>query len=336
MLRLRVLPEDTAMLETRLTKHFGVEYPIMSAPMSMHSSGPLAAAVSRAGGIGLFGGTHPSGAEWLREQIGVAGAASEGRPFGVGFITHMIPAFPELFDVAVQESVPIIAFSFADPAPYIPRAKDAGATVLCQVQSLAAAEQAVLAGTDMLVVQGNEAGGHTGKAKLMPLLSDVRQRFPDLPVLAAGGIADGRGLAAVLSAGADGAWLGTALLATHECSDVPDAYKQKLVQSRSEDTRYTEVFDILDVAAYGIPPWPDGIAGRTITNEFVEQWHGRESVLSERLEDLLPDYRAAAEARDVDRTAVWAGESVNFIDEVRPVADVLRTICDDAERRLQR
>lgn len=261
---------------------------------------------------------------------------SSGRPFGVGFITHLIPVFPTLFDVAIEERVPVIALSFADPAPWAARAKESGATVICQVQSAGDAEQAVAAGADMLVVQGNEAGGHTGRSNLMPLLVRTIRDHPDLPVLAAGGIAGGAALAAVLAAGADGAWLGTALLATDECVEVSDAYKAAIVNARSEQTVFTEVFDILDEAAYGIPPWPEHVAGRAITNEMIEAWHGNEAGLRASISDVLPGYEQALVDGDLAKAAVWAGESVDFVNAVRPAAQVIEEICREAEGLLDR
>lgn len=324
------------MLETRLTERFGLTFPVMSAPMSRHSGGRLAGATTAAGGLGLFGGTNPAGEAWLREQIELARSMSGERPFGVGFITHLIPVFPALFDVAIDEQVPVITFSFSDPGPWAERARASGATVVCQVQSVESAAEAIAAGTDILVVQGNEAGGHTGRANLMPLLGRILDTYPDVPVLAAGGIASGRSLAAVLAAGADGAWIGTALLATNECVEVSDAYKQRLVAARSEDTVFTEVFDILDEAAFGIPPWPPGIAGRAICNDFLQSWHGREQDLRARLAEILPSYQQSLASEDVTATAIWAGESVDEINAVRPVAAVIEEICDDAERYLAR
>ena len=115
------------MLKTRITEKFGVSRPLMSAPMSLHSGGTLAGATTRAGGLGLFGGTNPAGEDWLRAQIEIARSMSGDRPFGVGFITHFIPVLPTLFDVAIDERVPVISFSFADPSPWLTRAKAAGA-----------------------------------------------------------------------------------------------------------------------------------------------------------------------------------------------------------------
>jgi nitronate monooxygenase len=218
------------MLKTRLTKMLGLRYPIISAPMARMSGGRLAAAVSAAGGLGTIGGISvavPTGPDYLREQIRLIRAQTD-RPFGVGFITHFLCLAPENFDAVLEERVPVVLFSFADPRPWIGRARDAGATTVCQVQTLDAARDAVSAGAHVLVAQGNEAGGHTGALHLLPFLVRIVEEFPDVPVVAAGGIASGRSLAAVLAAGAEGAWLGTAFVATHE-NELPDAYKAQIV-----------------------------------------------------------------------------------------------------------
>jgi len=201
------------MLHTRLTEMLGISHPVMSAPMTMHCGGKLAAAVSQAGGLGSFGGINPEGPDWVLQQIRHIRSQTD-QPFGVGFITQMIADLPDNFQAVLDERVPVIAFSFVDPKPWLAQAKDSSALVMCQVQSLQGAEEAVSAGADVLVAQGNEAGGHTGGMNSLPLLVHLLNRYPQLPVLASGGISDGRGLAAVLAAGAEGAWVGTAFLTT--------------------------------------------------------------------------------------------------------------------------
>lgn len=317
------------MLRTRFTELLGIQYPIMSAPMALHSSGPLAAAVSKAGGLGSFGGINPGGGDWVREQIHHVRSETD-RPFGVGFITHYIPLLPQCFEAAVDERAPVIAFSFVDPKPWITQAKEAGATTICQIQSMAGAREAVDAGTDVLVAQGNEAGGHTGTMNLLPFLARVVDAFPDVPVLASGGIASGRALAAVLAAGAEGAWLGTALLATTEATDVSDAHKQRIVASDGEDTIYTQVFDIVDGSN-----WPDGITGRVYNNKFAQEWQGRESELRAKREELAPAYTAAYERRDPDTMALYFGTGAGSVSAIRPAADVITSICTEAEHILR-
>jgi nitronate monooxygenase len=315
------------MLRTRFTQLLGIEYPIMSAPMAMHSGGTLAAAVSAAGGLGTFGGVNPpAGEHWVRDQIALVRKKTD-RPFGVGFITPFLPAFEQQFQAAIDGLAPAVVFSFTDPLPYLARVKDAGLLAICQVQTLEGARLAVDAGADVLVAQGNEAGGHTGTMNLLPLLASVLDAYPDLPVLAAGGIASARALAAVLAAGADGVILGTAFLATPEAVEVAEAHKQRIVQSDGQDTVYTEVFDML-----GIAPWPKGIAGRVWRNAFAEEWVGREAELRERRDEIAPQLLAAEQRGDLNHTAVYYGQGAGAIDAVRPAAEVLCAICEGAER----
>ena len=144
---------------------------------------------------------------------------------------------------------------------------------------MAQAREAVTAGADVLVAQGNEAGGHTGTMNLLPFLVSVLDAFPTTPALASGGIASGRSLAAVLAAGADGAWAGTAFLATPECVEIPEEHKQTIVQSDGEDTIFTRAYDVL----FGMP-WPEVIGERLQRNKFTDEWHGREKEIAERRE----------------------------------------------------
>src|SRR5439155_16238886 len=174
---------------------------------------------------------------WVRGEVERI-RSETGRPFGIGFITNFIPMLTPLFDAAIEAKPSVIAFSFGSPGPYADKAKAAGAKVMCQVQSMAHARDAITAGADVLVAQGNEAGGHTGTMNLLPLLVSVLDAFPDTPVLASGGISSGRSLAAVLAAGADGAWVGTAFLATPECVEVPEDNNKTIVKRGAEATTF--------------------------------------------------------------------------------------------------
>lgn len=322
------------MIRTRFTEMFGLDYPVMSAPMTMHSGGTLAAAVSAAGGLGSFGAVTMTGPEWTREQIAIV-RAKTGRPFAAGFITHFLAFAGPILDLVIEEKVPAVAFSFADPAPYAARVKDAGAKMICQVQTMDAARQAMDAGADVLVAQGNEAGGHTGLRPLLPFLVEVCQAWPGTPVLAAGGIATGAALAAVLTAGADGAWMGTPLVATHEAIEVSDAYKQKIVAARAEDSIYTRVFDLLDVRTWGIPPWPDGIAANVLRNETVDQWQGREDELAAQIDGATDEFKQHLQQDEIRWRPIYAGPSAGEVHAIRPAADIVRQVCDDAERILR-
>jgi len=311
-------------VRTRFTDLFGLDHPIMSAPMVMHSGGRLAAAVSEAGGLGAFGGIHPGREpDWLREEV--ATARSGGGPFAVGFITPFLPMSEPFLEATIDERPAAICFSFADPGPWATRAKDAGIRVICQVQDHEGVAMAVDAGADVLVAQGTEAGGHTGTMSLLPFLASVVDRHPDVPVLAAGGIADGRTLAAALLAGADGAVMGTAFLATPEAIEVHDAYKQLIVDSDGADTVLTHAYDIVS----GLP-WPATIHDRVRRNRFTAEWAGRDTELRARREEVAASVAPTGDP-DPDRDAIRYGQSAAFVDAVRPAGDVLRAVSAEAE-----
>ena len=302
--------------------------------MALHSGGKLAAAVSKAGALGSFGGVHPrKSTDWLLNEIAYIRSVTDA-PFAIGFISDFIPIFPSFFDATLEAKPPVIALSFGNPEPWLSRAQATGATIMCQVQTMQHAKQAVSAGADILVAQGNEAGGHTGRLTLLPFLTRLIDEFPDVPVLAAGGIGSGRTLATVLAAGAEGAWMGTAFLATPEAVEVSDDHKQRVVESDGENTVYTEVFDIVEEKVFGIK-WPKGIAARAYRNRFVERWHGREDELRSRLDEVAQEYAQQLEKRDPEETVVVMGQSAAFVHDIRPAADVVRSIGEDAERILR-
>jgi nitronate monooxygenase len=317
------------MLRTRITDLLHIAHPVMSAPMSNHSGGRLAAAVSRAGGLGSFGAINDFGTDWVREQIAYIRSQTE-LPFAVGFITHLIPTMAGNFEAAIEEQVPVIAFSFSDPKPWLGRAKEAGAITMCQVQTREGAKEAVDAGADVLVAQGNEAGGHTGSMNLLPLLTAIVEEFPQVPVMASGGIATGRALAAVLAAGAEGAWLGTAMLATPEAVEVPAEFKERVIQCDGQDTTFTRFYDLL-----GDPPWPPGIAGRVYRNRLVREWEGREEEVRLQREELASDVAYARARHDAEAASVYMGQSAGSVDAIRPAAQVLHDVCQQAEETLR-
>jgi nitronate monooxygenase len=316
------------MLHTRLCDLFGIDYPVLNAPMGGGDApAELAAAVSDAGGLGLIGGTTIGGTEWLVTQIRRARELTE-RPFGVGLISHL-PGAAKLMATALDEGVRIIAHSFADPAPFVEAAHEAGAIVLCQVRTLDGAQRAAAAGVDVVTAQGTEAGGHTGRVSTLPLVPAVVDAVAPLPVVAAGGIADGRGIAAALMLGADGVWIGTRFLGTHECG-VSDAYKSRVIAATTDDTSLTHVFDI----AQGIP-WPEGVAGRAIRNRFVERWQGREEQLRTWAAEHGDEYRSVGPRAEVEEHAIWAGEAASFVTGIEYASDVVRDLVGDAAEVLR-
>jgi len=311
---------------------FGLIHPVMSAPMALHSGGTLAGAVSAAGGLGSFGGIHTSkGPDWVSTEIATIRAGTD-RPFAVGFITPFLAFVEPFFEAALAERPAAIALSFSDPRPWIGRCKAAGARVICQVQTYEDAELAVDGGADVLVAQGTEAGGHTGHMSLLPFVAGVAERYPDVALLAAGGIADGRTLAAALTAGADGAWLGTAFLATPEAVEVHDLHKQMIVASDGSDTVLTSAYDIVS----GVP-WPAGIGERVRRNRFTDEWSEREAELravSAQSAETSPANPFEAPP-DPDTGQVIYGQSSRFVKGIRPAGEVVRSISEEAERILR-
>jgi nitronate monooxygenase len=314
-------------LHTPLCDLFDIEYPLLNAPMGGGSApAALAAAVSEAGGLGLIGGTTIGGADWLVTEIRRARELTD-RPIGVGFISHL-PNTGELMQTALHEGVRIIAHSFADPTPFVTPAHDAGALVVCQVRTIDDARRAAAAGVDVVTAQGTEAGGHTGRISTLPLVPAVVDAVAPVPVIAAGGIADGRSIAAALMLGADGVWLGTRFLATKECG-VPDDHKARVVAASGEDTVLTDVFDI----ATGMP-WPPGVSGRALRNRFVDQWQDREEELRTWADEHRADYLRQMQS-NADEGAVWAGEVATFVTQLESASDVVRQLVTHATEVLE-
>ncbi|MCA9877460.1 MAG: nitronate monooxygenase [Thermomicrobiales bacterium] len=316
------------MIATPLCRLLGIEHPVINASMSGTATGVLAAAVANAGGFGMIGGTSAGGADWLREQIAVA-RRHTSRPFGVGFISSF-PDTVDLVAVALEAGVAAINHSFADPAPYVAPAHEAGVKVFAQVQSLAAATQAARAGVDVIIAQGGEAGGHAGRTGTFALLPAIVDAVAPVPVVAAGGIADGRGLAAALLLGAQGVWMGTRFLATPEWGG--QVWKQHAVlAATADDTLQTSVYDRLLER-----PFPEGINDRVVRNAFNAQWQAKLAEVHPGNQPLLEQLLRARERGDTSIAGVSAGVSSGLIIAIEPAADIVHTIVRDAEDLLRR
>lgn len=316
-------------LSTRLTERFSLSYPILSAPMAFAAGGGLASAVSSAGGLGLIGGGYGD-AVWLEEQL----ALVEGQRFGCGFITWSLMRQPALLDQVLARGPEAILLSFGDPAPLARRVKDAGVVLITQIQTLRDAEHALDCGADVVVAQGSEAGGHGEKRAtftLVPEVADlIARRAPQTLLCAAGGIADGRGLAAALMLGADGVMVGSRLWASHEANVAPRMHAAALAAS-GDDTIRSQVMDLarrLD--------WPARYTARVLRNAFIARWHGREAELMTVAEAEAGKYRQAWAAGDPDGSNTFVGEAVGLIDAIEPAGDILRRIADEAEACLKR
>lgn len=314
------------MLHTRICDLLGIEHPIISAPMSGRATGELVAAVSAAGGFGLIGGST-AGPDWLRAQIRAVRERTD-RPFGVGFISSS-PGLEEVLQVALEERVAAVSHSFIDPTPYVAAAHAAGVKVLAQVQTVAQAAVAARAGVDVITAQGTEAGGHTGYTGTLALVPAVVDVAGTIPVLAAGGIADGRGLAGVLMLGAEGAWIGTRFLASREAGGVAWA-KEHVVRASADDTVLTRAYDLAQSA-----PFPPEVGGRVLRNDFTSTWHGRDDEVLAHRDELCRQVSAAEEVGDPRLAPVYAGNAVSLIDAIEPAGEIVRRIMAEAERILR-
>jgi nitronate monooxygenase len=313
------------MIATALTEMFGLQHPIVLGPMGGVSGGHLAATVSNAGGLGLVGGGYGDPA-WLRTELPRVKEATR-LPWGVGLITWSIDR--SVFELVLGYRPNAFMLSFGDPRPYAQAIKSAGCKLICQVQGLEEARLAQEAGADIIVAQGTEAGGHGGARATLPLVPVVVDAVAPTPVLAAGGIADGRGLAAALMLGAHGALIGTRFCASTEALG-HDRAKQRIVAARGNETARTRVFDI--VRGYA---WPQEYTGRALRNRFMERWDGRERDLATALETERAAYQVAAHDGDFDTALVWAGEAVELIKTVEGAAALVARISAEAETQLR-
>jgi nitronate monooxygenase len=243
----------------QLTKQLGINHPVLLAPMDLVAGGKLAAAVTNAGGLGIIGGGYGDEA-WLREQF----AAAQGARVGVGFITWSLSRQPHLIDVCIEHSPVAIMFSFGDARQHIVKTKQNGILTICQVQTVAMAREAVDCGADVIVAQGTEGGGHgvaCGTVSLVPAIVDAVGA--KVPVVAAGGIADGRGFAASLALGASGIVLGTRFYASEEAIGHEDA-KRRIVECKGGEETLRGI--LFDMARDNV--WPAPYAGRVLRNEL--------------------------------------------------------------------
>lgn len=311
------------MLRTSITDLFAISHPILLAPMGMISGGALAAAVSRAGGLGMLGAGYGD-ADWLERELTACGDAR----IGVGFITWSLATRPHLLDQVLERDPVAVMLSFGDVRPFATRIRDTGAKLICQVQTVEGAREAVAAGADVIVAQGSEAGGHGAARATFTLVPAVVDAVAPVPVLAAGGVADGRGLAAALALGAEGVLVGTRFYASSESLGHERA-KRRIVEAAGDDTVRTTVFDVVR----GID-WPAPYTGRAVANRFTERWHGAEAKLAGAVADERERYLSAAAEGNVDIGVLFAGEDVDLIDDVPSAAEIVERMADEAKRCL--
>lgn len=312
-------------LRTALTESLGIEHPIASAPMGGSAGGALAAAVSNGGGLGLVGGGR-SDRTWLDRELAIVAERTD-RPWGVGFLTWALDSYT--LRRALDSKPKAVMLSFGDPSPFAEVVRSAGAMLIIQVTDLDEARQALAVGADLIVAQGAEAGGHGGRRATLPFVPVVVDLAAPTPVLAAGGIADGRGLAAALALGAAGALIGTRFQASLEALVSP-AITKAIVDGKGEDTERSRVFDIA-----GGSSWPGRYTGRTLRNPFLDQWRDRERELAGDAA-VKQAYRKSAERGDPDMIPVWASEAIDLITDLSAASDLVATLAAQAEEALAR
>ncbi len=316
---------DPMLLKTAFTESLSIQHPIALAPMGDCAGGVLAAAVSNGGGLGLIGGGRGN-RHWLERELALV-AERTTKPWGIGFLTWAVDI--ETVLRALEHQPVAMMFSFGDPGEFAERVRSAGVTLIVQVTDLDEAQRALDVGADVIVAQGSEAGGHGGRRATLPFVPAVVDLAAPTPVLAAGGIADGRGVAAALVLGAAGALIGTRFQASGEAL-VPVAAKKAIIDGRGSDTERSRVLDIARGAG-----WPKRYTARTLRNAFLDSWRDREDELSNDTATQQA-YCGAAARGDPDVIPVWASEAIDLITEVGSATDLVAALVADAVRALTR
>ena len=321
------------MLTTRLTQKLNITHPVISAPMAFASGGKLAAAVTDAGGLGLIGGAYCDG-EWIDREIREAGNAS----IGCGFITWALKKNPEVLQRVLEHSPKAIFLSFDDPKPFAQEIKNAGSLLICQVQTMRDMKHAVDCGADIIVAQGGEAGGHGigtdgGRTTFtfVPEVADwLANNATNVLLCAAGGIGDGRGLAASLMLGADGALVGSRFWASKESLAHPNML-EAAINSSGDDTIRSSVMDIAREI-----DWPERYTARVLKNGFTDQWHEDQTALIAAGKAEADRWRAAWAEGNTDIANTFVGEVTGLINEVPAAGEILNEMIGDAQALLSR
>jgi nitronate monooxygenase len=312
-----------AIVSNRLTRALNIRHPIISAPMAFAGGGSLAAAVSSAGGLGLIGGGYGD-STWLDEQFDICA----GHHVGVGFITWSLRKSPSLLTDVLERHPAAVMLSFGDPRPFVDKIRGAGALLICQCQNVDHVWDAIDVGADIIVAQGAEAGGHgmlRGTLSFVPEAADlIAAHSPNSLLVAAGGIADGRGLAAAILLGAEGVLVGTRFWASAEAIVHP-RHHEAIIEATGDDTIRTTAVDVARQIA-----WPRGFTARVRRNAFTQRWHGREDQLEQNVAVEAPRYRQAFAEGDPDNTGVWFGEAAGLIGAVEPASVIVERMAAEA------
>jgi NAD(P)H-dependent flavin oxidoreductase YrpB (nitropropane dioxygenase family) len=312
------------MIRTRICDLLGIPHPIVLGGMGNATTAPLVAAVSNAGGFGTLG-TSAFDASTLDREIASIHERTD-KPFGINHLLFQIKE--DMYAVTLRARPALVAFAWArkdqNLRDYFQRAHDAGCKVMYMAGEVPEALRAAEADADVLVAQGTEAGGHVGWMASLPLVPMMVKALAPLPVLCAGGIADGRGLAGALALGAEGVLLGTRFLATHE-SPLHANFKQAIVDSDGHDTVLTEIPDLASQRV-----WP-GAMSRAQRNKFIERWAGREWAVRQNAAEIGKELAKARAAGDIENASLSFGQDAGLIDSIKSVKEVIEDIIAEAE-----
>jgi nitronate monooxygenase/enoyl-[acyl-carrier protein] reductase II len=316
------------MLRTRFCDLIGIEHPIVQGSFGPWTTAELSAAVSAAGGLGSIGTTLLE-RHRVRQLIDSVRGLTD-RPFAVNFTAR--PLADDVFEAALGERPAVISHALGDPGDLVARAHDAGALFMQQIHTVEQATTAAARGVDVIIAQGSEAGGFGGTVGSMALLPQVVDAVAPVPVLAAGGIADGRGLAAALLLGAQGVNIGTRFLASVEAG-IDQSWKRRIADSHSEEAVKVEFAN-----AVFPPPPPDGydVSPRVLRTPFVDEWNARPGEVAEHAERLRTDLGDAIVQDRAHELVPFTGQTVGLIDEVLPVAEIVKRLVAEAEVLLRR
>jgi NAD(P)H-dependent flavin oxidoreductase YrpB (nitropropane dioxygenase family) len=312
------------MIRTRICEMLGIPHPIVLGGMGNATRAPLVAAVSNGGGFGTLG-TSAFDAAQLDAEIGAIRERTD-KAFGVNHLLFQIKE--DMYAVTLRARPALVAFAWArkeqNLRDYVQRAHEAGCKVMHMAGEVGEAQRAAEAGADVVVAQGTEAGGHVGWMASLPLVPMMVKALAPLPVLCAGGIADGRGLAAALALGAEGVLLGTRFLATHE-SPLHINFKQAIVDSDGHDTLLTEIPDLASQRV-----WP-GAMSRAKRNKFIERWAGQEWAIRQNAGEIGKELAQARSNGDIDNASLSYGQDAGLIDSIKSVKEVIEDIVAEAE-----
>lgn len=322
-------------ITTRVTERWKIAHPILCAPMALICGGDLAAAVTRAGGLGIVGGGYAGAlggepdldAELFR-------AKEKGGRFGVGFITWALERSPKMLTAALKHRPFCVFLSFGDARSFAEEIRESGAKLICQVQFLAQIEMALEAGATAIVVQGAEAGGHGATRSTLPFVPEaadyLKKHSPETLLLAAGGIADGRGLAAALLLGADGIVMGTRFWASAEAM-TPKSHTDKAISGTGDGTVRTKALDALRGT-----PWPREYSFRFMKNKLSEEWAEREKEAFAAYGSLAAKYAEARTKNDTDTMAVVGGEAIGLVNDRPSAESIVKEMVNQAAGMLRK